>query len=81
MLIFKLDLGMVKMYLDTQNKLPSFSGEKLQPEQTDTHRQIDQGNIITYSHTQVIVKVLARNSCLWMKTNVTMDVQCGKPCG
>ena len=36
-LIRKLDLDMVKMYLNSENKVSSFRSLKLQPKQTDRH--------------------------------------------
>ena len=50
-LILKLDLDMVKMYLHTENEVSRGQGVS---EKTETDRQTDMTENITYSHTQVV---------------------------
>ena len=54
-LILKFHLAMVKMYLYTENEIPSHSGSKVIA-QTDRHtdRQTDLTEFITYPHTRMI---------------------------
>ena len=54
-LVLKLDLDMVKMYLHTKNKVPSYSGSKVI---AWTDRQTDSSEIITYPHTRMVINTL-----------------------
>ena len=47
-LVLKLDLDIIKMYLCTENEVPSFSGSKVADTQTDSTE------IITYPHMRMV---------------------------
>ena len=53
-LILKLDQYMVKMYLHTENEVPSLSSSKVIA-RIDTHTQTHLSEIITYPHTRMVI--------------------------
>ena len=65
-LILKPDLDMIKMYLYTKNDVPSFSSSKVIAwTDTQTDRQTDLTEIITYPQTRMVINRNDRKS--WKK--------------
>ena len=64
-LVLKLDLDIVKMYVCTKMKLLPLMVQKLQPEQihTQTDRQTDSTEIITYPHMQMVTMLIGLIPC------------------
>ena len=71
-LILKLDPDMVKMYLHTENKVRSWGSSNViawtdrqtrRQTQTDTLRQTDSNEIITYPYRRMVIKITTLQHC------------------